>query len=113
MADMLERTLRGLVPEDLLKFRGLQEIAMSPDGSRVAYTASRADAERNGYQTDVYLVEVEAGTTRRLTEEAGRGSSPAWSRDGRWLAFAWQGEEGAPIEVLTLTHNLSAMEAHS
>ncbi|MGQ9583857.1 MAG: S9 family peptidase [Anaerolineae bacterium] len=100
MAEILEQTLRGLVPEDLLKFRWLQEIAMSPEGSRVAYTVSRADAERNGYQTDVYLMDVETGKARRLTEGAGRGGSPAWSRDGTWLAFVWQGEEGARVEIV-------------
>lgn len=83
-----------------MKFRWLQEIAMSPDGSQVAYMVSRADAERNGYQTDLYLVEVETGNARRLTEGVGRGGSPVWSRDGGRLAFVWQGEEGTRVEVV-------------
>ena len=96
-----KQTLRGLVPEDLLKFSWLREIAMSPDGSHVAYTVSRPDAVRNGYQTDVYLLDLESGITRKLTDEAGQGGSLAWSRDGSRLAYAWQGAEETRVEVVS------------
>ena len=100
MTETFEQTLRGLVPEDMLKFRWLREIAVSPDGSRVAYTVSRPDAERNGYQTDVYLRDLEAGAVRKLTEGAGQGGSVAWSRDGSRLAYVWRGAEGVRVEVV-------------
>ena len=32
---------RGLIPEDLLKFRWLDEIALSPAGTQIAYTIRR------------------------------------------------------------------------
>jgi len=96
-----EQTLRGLVPGDLLKFRWLQEIVISPDGSRVAYTVSRPDGARNSYQVDVYLMHLGAGATQKLRDEVGRGGSLAWSRDGSRLAYVWRGAEETWVEVLS------------
>jgi Tol biopolymer transport system component len=87
-----EDTIRGLIPEDLLKFSWLEEIATAPGGERVAYTVRRPDAGRNGYQTDLYLLDLETRETEKLSEGEGQGSGLAWSRDGERLAFVWKGE---------------------
>ncbi len=98
LIDQRETTLRGLIPEDLLRFAWLEEVAIAPDGYRVAYTVRRSDVAQNGYLSDVYLVNVATGEARKLTRP-GRASSLAWSRDGARLAFVWQGEEHVQVEV--------------
>ena len=53
----------------------------SPDGTQIAFSGLR-----NGL-SDLYLVSVDDGAIRRLTEDAFAERQPAWSPDGRSLAF--------------------------
>jgi dipeptidyl aminopeptidase/acylaminoacyl peptidase len=94
-------TLRGLIPEDLVRFAWLSEIALAPDGRRVAYTVRRPDVARNSYQVDLYLLELSSGSLLRLTTGTGSASSPAWSRDGERLAFVWRTDGETTIRVAT------------
>lgn len=60
---------------------------ISPDGRYVAYTVSEARWEENDNKTEIWLAEVQAGTRRQLTDSSKSSSAPAWSADGRRLAF--------------------------
>lgn len=93
---------RGLIPEDLLKFRWLDELTLSPDGTQVAYTIRNPHAETNGYFTHLYIRDLNAATARRLTSGMTTASSLAWSKDGTQIAFSFQNEAGASVRVLTL-----------
>ncbi len=99
MNDILNRSIRGMVPEDILLFSWLDELALAPSGSALAYTVRRPDAERNGYQIDAYLYRVASGATVKLTSGSGRASALAWSRDGLQLAFVWVVPERTSIEI--------------
>ena len=85
---------RGLISEDLLNFRWLDDIALSPDGALVAYTVRQPLAAINGYSTRAYLRDLASGTTECLTPGIVSAHSPAWSRDGAKLAFGCT-EDGA------------------
>lgn len=82
---------RGLIPEDLIKFRWLVEVALDPAGRRVAFTVREVDAPGDGYRTHLYLRDLERDELVRVVGGSGRASSPAWSGDGEHLAFAWSG----------------------
>jgi dipeptidyl aminopeptidase/acylaminoacyl peptidase len=94
-------TRRGLIAEDLMNFRWLDEIALAPDGSMIAYTVKHPDAAINGYQSHVYVYDLHAGTSRRLTDGNGQASSLAWSRDSARLAYSAHDQSGSTVRVWT------------
>ena len=93
---------RGLIPEDLMKFRWLDEIAISPNGAQIAYTIRRPDAASNGYISHLYLRPLDADSPIRLTQSDGQASSIAWSRDGARLAYSYRGDSGDSVRVIAL-----------
>jgi len=58
----------------------------APNGKRIAFVANPGNGERL-YANDLYDVPAEGGELRRLTEMNGIFDAPAYSRDGRELAF--------------------------
>ncbi len=55
----------------------------SPDGSEIAYISNVADY----WEDDVWVVNVESGTTRRVSSGLMASSSPMYSPDGRQIAL--------------------------
>jgi len=62
--------------------------ALSPDGTQVVV---ENQDPRSG-QTDLWLKDLERGTTSRFTFEAGSETDGNWSPDGTQIAFAFDGE---------------------
>lgn len=64
---------------------GVQHPVLSPDGRRVAFAAStgRADGGR-----DIWVVNADGTSPRRLTDGRGENTWPTWSPDGGRLAFS-------------------------
>lgn len=90
---------RGLVAEDLLRFRWLDELTMAPDGRRAAYSVRRVDVPGNGYAVDVYVVDVDTGASLRVSQGVGSASALAWNRAGTQLAFAWTSDGASSLQV--------------
>jgi dipeptidyl aminopeptidase/acylaminoacyl peptidase len=76
-----------LTPEDLYRFRWIDHARLTPDGERVAYQVSWADA--NGRQTRSRIVVRRLLDPEPMEPTGGvqRDRLPEWSPDGRKIAF--------------------------
>ncbi|MBV8205470.1 MAG: PD40 domain-containing protein [Acidobacteria bacterium] len=71
-----------------VKARLIRWPAASPDGKRVVFSSLNR----------LYIMELPNGTPRRLTASSENEFMPAWSPDGRWIAYVtWSGAEGGNI----------------
>ncbi|MCM3875331.1 MAG: S9 family peptidase [Thermoanaerobaculia bacterium] len=75
---------------------------LSRDGKRVAYTIATYDLEENRSNADVWLLELSGGAPRRLTANKASDTSPAFSPDGRRLAFLSKRDGDAATELYVL-----------
>ena len=70
--------------------------AWSPDGTKLAFSSNRtADPDRN-YNTDVWVVSADnadkGAKLTQITTNPGEDHSPAWSPDGKWIAYVTQSD---------------------
>jgi TolB protein len=76
---------------------GIDSMSWSPDGSQIAVTRF----SNTGSQ--IQLVDVARGTSRPVTSEPGGAFDPAWSPDGRYLAYvAREGRSKTAVRVIDL-----------
>lgn len=92
-------TRRGLIPEDLMKFKLVEELVLDPTATRVAYTVKQADAATNGYIIHVFVRALAETTAHKLTNGVGRAGSIAWSKDGSRLAYGWSAEGKHSVHI--------------
>ena len=75
------------VNDSTLTVRQVRGARPSPDGRRLAFSAL----------DHLWIMDLPSGTPRRLTTSTDGEHSPAWSPDGRYLAYVSWSEEGGDI----------------
>jgi len=92
---------RGLESGDFYKLRSVAAVALSPDGSRIAYAVEANDRPGRPYQ-QLWLMTVADGRSVRIGAEKDTGKDPQWSPDGQWLAFGTNIGEKDGLAVVRL-----------
>jgi TolB protein len=97
---------RYLVSTDGSGARTLRYIPLtavwSPDGRRIAFARARTGPAPCCYSSysDIYVMHADGSGTRKLTHNARQNAEPAWSPDGRRIAFVSRRDGNAEVYVM-------------
>jgi len=86
--DAQESEVPGPSFEDIMSLRDIGGVAIAPDGGAIVYTVSSTDWDDNRYDTELWLVRPGEEPFQLTRTADGSSSSPSWSPDGKWIAFA-------------------------
>src|ERR1700730_2089719 len=89
----------GLTSGDLRRLRNADDVQISPGGKLVAYTVVNRDRPGRPY-SQIWILDVASGNTRRLGNDAESGENPRWSPDGRRLAYIRDLNEKSELVVV-------------
>ena len=99
---------RPMTPEDVAKLESVGTIAVSPDGSRIAYTSASlpdiTEGEENGSFESQLKLAYGANNARDFLPDDMSVSGVTFSPDGRMISFVWADEDedravwGIPVD---------------
>jgi dipeptidyl aminopeptidase/acylaminoacyl peptidase len=78
---------RPMTPHDLWAMKRLGAPALSPDGRIVVLTVQEWSVDKNKSTANLWLIDTAGGPPRRLTTAEANDAAPAWSPDGKRVAF--------------------------
>ena len=88
-------------PADLARLADVAEPAFRPDGKAIVYSVTVTNEAEDKRQSDLWRVNYDGSDRTQLTQTPLHDEwSPAWSPDGRWLAFlSDRGDKDAETQV--------------
>jgi dipeptidyl aminopeptidase/acylaminoacyl peptidase len=89
---------QGLVSSDLYRLRAVGQVALSPDGRRIAYTVTMHNRPGRPY-SQVWIMDLSTAASTRLGGEKEASSHPIWSPDGKWLSYSSGGDDKSGLWV--------------
>jgi len=93
---------------DMLKIKSIGNVTLSPDGSKAAFTVTTIENEGDSkwdykYVTQVWMAPTDGSALpRQLTTTRENATQPAWSPDGKQLAFSRVVDGKQQIFILSL-----------
>ncbi|KPV44601.1 S9 family peptidase [Alicyclobacillus ferrooxydans] len=78
---------RKLTAEDIFSIELVGDNARHPSQPKAAVVVQQVDEKENTYRSHIWMVSTEDGSKSLFTNSSKSETAPAWSPDGRWLAF--------------------------
>lgn len=90
--------------ETMWRLQRIGSPTISPDGKHIVAPVTRFDLKESKGRTALWLFPTDGSEARTLTTGAADASAPAYSPDGRWLAFTSKrdGDDAAQLYVLPI-----------
>src|SRR5579863_5074301 len=83
--------------ETLLRIARISQPALSPNGRQVAFTVQTIDVQKNLKPQQIFVVPVDGGAPRQLTQDGTQNERPRWSPDSRQIYFV--SNRGGPSQI--------------
>jgi dipeptidyl aminopeptidase/acylaminoacyl peptidase len=112
-----------LTPEQVTQLQSVTSVALSPDGSTIAYTLAQPRAPEEDTiagqrsYSELWIVPTDGGSPRALVQRPNSASAPQWSPDGRQVAFLMRGQVnvvaaagGEPHALTTAAGSVSSFQ---
>ncbi|MBC7122218.1 MAG: S9 family peptidase [Pseudothermotoga sp.] len=78
--------------DDLLKFKFLSSLTISPDASKVAFVVHEMNQDDNNYKSNIWLYDARTAQLSQLTS-SNQDSLPLWLNDSKLLFVSWRDEK--------------------
>ena len=90
---------RAFTIKDLYEIKNVVDPQYSPDGKRIAFSATTYDLGKGKSNADIWLVNADGNGLRKMTESENSDTHPRWSPDGKSLLFVSSRENGDQVEL--------------
>jgi len=93
---------RAFTIADLYRLRQVSDLTLSPDGATISFTVTTRDLPKAQSASHIWMMSAGGGAPRQLTLHEKGESAPAFSPDGKQLAFIASRDGTANVYVLPL-----------
>jgi dipeptidyl aminopeptidase/acylaminoacyl peptidase len=102
MTSLAHAAQRAMTIEDFYRVRNMGDIAISPDGKRVAFTLASTDLAKAQRNAHIWVMNPDGSGQRQVTFSDKSEGSPVFSPDGKYLAFVTSREGDENLYLLPL-----------